>query len=68
MEQLRELKQIFEADMRERDEKEKQAMAALKRIYKTTMDSLSVEEAERSSNEKMLLGVVEQLINRIMEE
>jgi hypothetical protein len=65
--QVRDLKRIFEQDVREREEKEGRSMAALKGLYKGAMERIYSEERQREESEKMLMAVVEQLVTHIID-
>lgn len=67
IEQIKELKKIYERDVKEREERENQLVECLKGVYTALMEQIKKEEVERELNEKGFLTVVEQVISRIVE-
>ena len=67
IEQIKELRKIYERDLREREERENQLVECLKGVYMSLMEQVRKEEMEREQNEKGFLTVVEQVISRIVD-
>jgi len=61
------LKKIFEGDIHGREEREGKSMDILRAMYRRTMERVWGEEREREDGEKLLMGVVEQLVEHIIE-
>ena len=58
---------IFERDVHNREQKESRAMEALKQLYRSTTERMRQEDMERQESEQVLMGVVERLVDHIVE-
>ena len=65
LEQILELKKIFEAEKGERVENHEQTLVLLKGVYNRLVERLKEEQNQREKNEALVLKVVEQLVGQI---